>query len=452
MRLIASLLIVPLILAGCTSSSPTTGAPDTINVTASFYPLAYVAERIGGTYATVTTVTPPGAEPHDFEPTARDIAELQSADVLIFNGAGLDPWAERVAPKLTEKGVTVIRATDGLTLRKNEEHHDDETSGEMPFEWAGNFTLNAGRYAWSFAKVGGSYADPAMRMVILPTTSGDAAGIEAVEEKAIAHFADDTTTAVSGGDTLTPNETAYTLTFDATKNVTTFVIDIQTAGAYTFFTEHMPTEFEADTHFFKDATGADVEPMATEPAEEEGGHHHHHGAFDPHVWLDPTMLVTMTETIETGFTKADPAHAADYHANAAKLRADLTALDGAFQTNLARCELREIVVSHDAFNYLGSRYGITPLAIAGLSPDVEPSPARLAELATVAKEKGIRHIFFETLVSPRLADTLAREIGAETLVLDPIESLTTDELKAGADYLSVMRENLTHLKTAMRCE
>jgi zinc transport system substrate-binding protein len=114
--------------------------------------------------------------------------------------------------------------------------------------------------------------------------------------------------------------------------------------------------------------------------------------------------------------------------------------------------LNEIVVSHQAFNYLAKRYGFTTLYISGISPDEEPSPKRIAEIATLAKEKNIKYIFFETLVSPKIANTIASEIGAQTLILNPLEGLTADDIKTGKSYISIMKANLINLQKAMECQ
>lgn len=121
------------------------------------------------------------------------------------------------------------------------------------------------------------------------------------------------------------------------------------------------------------------------------------------------------------------------------------------RTGLSNCALDAVIVSHDAFRYLAGRYDFHTLEIAGLAPSAEPSPARLAELSGIAKEEGIRHVFFETQVSPALSETLAEEIGAETLVLHSLETLTEQERSSGMTYIDLMRKNLDNLRTALEC-
>jgi zinc transport system substrate-binding protein len=145
----------------------------------------------------------------------------------------------------------------------------------------------------------------------------------------------------------------------------------------------------------------------------------------------------------------DPEHAEDYAANAAALRADLEALDQEFSDGLAQCERHTVVVSHDAFGYLG-RYGLEFESIAGLSPDAEPTPADLGHLQELIVDEGITTVFYESLVSPAIAEQLAADTGVETAVLDPIEGLTDET--TDDDYLSLMKANLAALEEANGCE
>jgi zinc transport system substrate-binding protein len=171
------------------------------------------------------------------------------------------------------------------------------------------------------------------------------------------------------------------------------------------------------------------------------------GGKDPHVWLDPTRLATIGDRLAERLGTVDPAHAADFTARAAALRSDLQALDAEYTRQLTTCGRREIVTSHTAFNYLALRYHLQQVGITGISPEAEPSAQRLGAVAAEAKAHGATTIFFETLVSPKVAETIAREVGAKTAVLDPLEGLTDP----GGDYLSVMRTNLNTLVTALGC-
>lgn len=170
---------------------------------------------------------------------------------------------------------------------------------------------------------------------------------------------------------------------------------------------------------------------------------------DPHFWLDPTRLSKVAAAFAAQMESADPAHAADYRANLSRLQHRLARLDHDFRVGLAHCARREIVVSHQAFGYLGRRYGLGVIAINGLSPDAEPSPAHLRQLHDLIRQKGITTVFTEELASPALADTLARELGLRTAVLDPIEGL--GPRTADQSYFTLMRHDLAALKEANDC-
>ncbi len=174
-------------------------------------------------------------------------------------------------------------------------------------------------------------------------------------------------------------------------------------------------------------------------------------AEDPHFWLDPTRMAEATVAIGAALARAGPDDAATFSANVAEYRGELDALDAEFARVLASCARREIVTSHAAFHYLAERYGLEQLAIAGVGPESEPDPERLADLADLIDEHGVTTVFYETLVAPDLADTLAREAGVTTAVLDPIEGLSEEALGDGASYVSVMEENLASLREALGC-
>lgn len=187
--------------------------------------------------------------------------------------------------------------------------------------------------------------------------------------------------------------------------------------------------------------GADHTGEETSAEEEAGGK-------DPHVWLDPTRLAAIADKLAERLGAVDPDRAADYTARAKALRADLETLDSEYAQSLKTCQRRELVTSHTAFAYLAQRYHLEQVGISGLTPEDEPAAQRLADVAAEAREHGATTIFFETLVSPKVAETIAREVGAKTAVLDPIEGLQPDST---GDYLSVMRTNLQTLKPALGC-
>jgi zinc transport system substrate-binding protein len=182
---------------------------------------------------------------------------------------------------------------------------------------------------------------------------------------------------------------------------------------------------------------------------EEHADHDDEGAKDPHFWLDPQRMAVVATAIGAAFAERDPVNAAAYLANARSLVADLDSLDGEFRRGLAGCANTDLVTSHAAFAYLAERYGLGQEGIAGISPDVEPSAATIRDLTHRVRETGAMTVYAESLASPALAETVARETGARVVLLDPLEGLT--ETSSGSDYLEVMRANLRTLREGQRC-
>ena len=163
---------------------------------------------------------------------------------------------------------------------------------------------------------------------------------------------------------------------------------------------------------------------------------------DPHVWLDPVRYAQIGERLGQLLGAEDAA---------ARFGERLMELDGEFQAGLADCERRTIVTSHEAFGYLAERYGLDQVGVSGAEPEAEPAPRDLETIVDAVRESGATTVFVETLVSPELAETVAREAGAEVATLDPLEGLSESALAAGSDYFSVMRENLAALREALGC-
>jgi zinc transport system substrate-binding protein len=163
---------------------------------------------------------------------------------------------------------------------------------------------------------------------------------------------------------------------------------------------------------------------------------------DPHVWLDPVRYEKIVRRIGQALGREPEAR---------QLVSRLQRLDAEYRTGLASCDRREIVTSHEAFAYLAQRYGLEQIPITGLSPEAESQPADLARVVQLVKDRGVTTVYYETLVSPRIAETVARETGATTAVLDPIEGLTKDEIAQGEDYFTRMRSNLLALEKGLGC-
>ena len=295
------------LLTGCGTQPADTAADDgRLRVLTSFYPMYDFACKIGGDCIDVTNMVPSGTEPHDWEPSTNDLKNLEKADVFIYNGADMEPWADDLLVSRSD----VVEASENVELRTTDGEH-----------------------------------------------------------------------------------------------------------------EHAHEHEDAD---------------------------HHHGDFDPHVWLDPENAKIEMEAIRDALCAADPENSTVFQSNYEKYAAELDALDAEFREKLAPLPNRTIVVAHEAFGYLCDAYGLTQVGIEGLSPDSEPDPGRMAEVIDFVREHSISTIFFEELVSPKVAEAIASETGAQAKMLSPLEGLSDEQAAAGADYFSVMHDNLAALMEALK--
>lgn len=287
---ITLLLVISIILiASCSNKSESISSEDKLKVYTTFYPLYDFTKKIAGEKANVKILVPTGVEPHDFEPSPKQIAELEKADVFIYLGNAMEPWAEKIKENLQEKGVLVVKV--GEELMKDD---------------------------------------------------------------------------------------------------------------------------------------------------------------DPHIWLDPILAEKMSENILEALILADEDQKEVYEKNFDILKDKFQKLHKKYSQTLSDVRKREIITSHDAFGYMAERYNLKQIPIKGICPQEEPSPKRMAKLSKICREKNIKYIFIEPLASPKLAETLAREVGAETLVLNPIGGLTTEEQAKGEDYFSLMEKNLENLEKALK--
>jgi zinc transport system substrate-binding protein len=308
-------------------------APDKLNIKVSFYPMYEFTKNIVGGLADVETLIPAGIEPHDWEPASRDMAAITDADVLIYNGAGMEGWAEQVLDSASGSKLVTVEASKGLEI------------------------------------------------------------IEGTGEEEEGHG-----------------------------------------------------EGEADDH---NNAEADHDNDQAEGTAAEEGHGHDHGGLDPHVWLSPALAIREVRTIEAALSAASPENASAFKTNADSYVAKLEQLDQDFKDGLSNTKRKDFITQHAAFGYLAKEYGITQVPIAGLSPEQEPSAAQMVEIVEFAKAHDVKTIFFETLVSSTVADTIAQEIGAKTAVLNPIEGLTEEDRSNNLDYIGIMRQNLEALKRAL---
>jgi len=430
-----------------------------LEIVTTLFPTYDFAKQIGQDKVNVSLLLPPGVETHSFEPKPQDVVKINKADVFIYTGKYMEPWAGDILKGVSNKNLSVVDSSSGIELMSETEHDH----GDHAFEWAGSFDLEPGEYVWSFAKVGGEYADPAMKMVILPASKTGAEGIEEVEKTAEGLLKSEETDVRKAGEILAPSAaSAFRLNFDPGEEMTVFRVKIENRGTYVFFTEHMPTEFEDNEHFFKDVTGQDIEPVAQEPehehshgeAHEHGHGHHHHGGKDPHIWVDLGHAQTMVDTIAKAFAEKDSANREFYFNNAKEYKTKLADLDRRFQKILSTAKHKTIIYGgHFAFGYFAKRYGLDHESpYEGFSPNAEPSPKAIAELINKLKASGIKVIYYEELLDPKVARTIAQETGAKLELLHGAHNVSKDELSEGVTFLKIMEDNLKKLKVGLECQ
>ncbi len=444
----------------CVSCAIAENTSKKLSVVATLFPTYDFAKQVGKDKVNVTFLLPPGVEAHAFAPTPRDIVTIKKADVFIYTGEFMEPWASDILEGVSSDNLLVVDSSAGIELM-DEAGHGDHHGGGHGFEWAGAFRLSPGEYTWTFAKVDGDYADPKMKMVMLSSHLDGVAAIEDLEEKAEGLLESDAVIERVHGDTLSSNENkAFQVIFDPNKDITKFRIVIKKEGVYTFFTEHMPFEFETDEHFLKNADRQDIEPVAQAPDaghhdhHHDHHHHHHHGGKDPHIWVDLGHAQQMVDTIARAFAKKDPGNRDFYLNNAAAYKAKIAELDARFYSALSTAKHRTIIYGgHFAFGYFAKRYGLSHESpYPGFSPNAEPSPRAIADLISKMRDSGQKFIYYEELIDPKVARIIAEETGATLELLHGAHNVSKKELNAGITFLDIMEDNLEKLKTGLETQ
>ena len=442
----------------CITYAMAQNTSDNLKVVTTLFPTYDFAKQIGKDKVDVTLLLPPGVEPHAFEPNPKDVVKINKADVFVYTGKYMEPWTEDILEGISNDYLGVVDSSHGIELMDeadHDDHHADGHGGGHAFEWAGAFRLSPGVYTWTFAKVDGDYADPMMKMVVLSSHLDGVAAIEDQEENAEGLLESHDSIKKVHGDKLSSNENkAYQLVFDPNRNVTEYRIVIAIEGVYTFFTEHMPFEFEADEHFLKNTDRHDIEPIAQEPDAGHHHHHHHHGGKDPHIWVDLEHTQKMVGTIAQAFAKKDPGNKEFYLKNAAAYKLKLAALDTRFRETLSTCKHKTIIYGgHFAFGYFAKRYGLAHESpYPGFSPNAEPSPKAIAELISKMRASGQKYIYYEELIEPKVARIIAEETGATLELLHGAHNVSKKELKSGIMFLDIMEDNLQKLKLGLECQ
>ena len=353
---------------------------------------------------------------HDLKINPRQAQLLNSADKVFTLGKEMTPsmrnWENKKNTVVV--GVSAIDVDDHSDHGGHDDHsdhgrHDDHAEGA--FEWAGKFQLSKGSYKWSFEKVDGEYADPAMKMVILK--SNDIEGSEDLAKELLG--SKDSISRKNDG-TLIASNKAFVLNFDQRKDSTVFNVDIKEDGQYIFFTEHMPFEFEATQHFFKDVLNSDVEPIAQVPDEGEGHHHHDHGGLDPHVWHDPHNIIKMGDLISKSlkkdisvFNRGDRKLINERFEKADSLLEDLDSWIVEQVSSIPE-ENRVIVSKHKAMEYYGDAFGFKTISLLDFLGDSSSlRPDNISSTLKMLDEEKVQAIFPEQIPASKLLRNLSRQ-------------------------------------------
>ena len=362
---------------------------------------------------------------HDLKINPRQAQLLNSADKVFTLGKEMTPsmrnWENKKNTVVV--GVSAIDVDDHSDHGGQDDHsehggHDDHSDhgghqdhAEGAFEWAGKFQLSKGSYQWSFEKVDGEYADPAMKMVILK--SDDIEGSEDLAKELLGST--DSISRKNNG-TLIASNKAFVLNFDQRKESTVFNVDIKEDGQYIFFTEHMPFEFEATQHFFKDVSNSDVEPIAQVPDEGEGHHHHDHGGLDPHVWHDPHNIIKMGDLISKSlkkdisvFNRGDRKLINERFEKADSLLEDLDSWIVEQVSSIPE-ENRVIVSKHKAMEYYGDAFGFEIISLLDFLGDSSSlRPDNISSTLKMLDEENVQAIFPEQIPASKLLRNLSRQ-------------------------------------------
>ena len=379
----------------------------------------------------VTCLVDRKADVHDLKITPRQAQLLNKADKVFTLGKEMTPAMRN----WEEKSKTVVVGVNAIDV----ENPSPEEGGA--FEWAGLFDLSAGSYTWSFAKVDGEYADPAMKMVILESDD-----IEESEELASDLLGSDDSINKKDNASLVPSDKAYTLKFNQKKDKTVFNIEIKKDGKYAFFTEHMPFEFEADEHFLKDLARVDIEPIAQVPDEGDGHHHHHHGhgSLDPHVWHDPSNVMKMGKVISKSlkndisvFNRKDRSLINERIDSANNILGNLQRWTSK-QVSTIPVSNKVIVSKHKAMDYYGAAFGFETISLLDTLGDSSSlRPENISSVLRELKEDNVQVLFPEQVPTSKLLRNLSRQSSIPLAV----DQIFVDGLMPKGNTISVAVHN-----------
>ena len=397
------ILIFFTFLVGCNSDNQSSEGKLTVYTT--IFPLEDFTNKIGGNHVDVKSVYPPGADAHTFEPSTKTMSEMASADAFIYTGIGVEGFADKAKDVLENEEVKVVAAGEGIELLKEDEHsHEDEAHEEDEH----------------------SHEDEAHE------EDEHSHEDEAHEEDEHSHEDE-----AHEEDEHSHEDEAHE------ENEHSHEDEAHEEDEHS----HEDEAHEDDEHSHEEGAHEDDEHSHEEEAHEEDEHNHADG--DPHVWLSPTLSISLAENIKNALVELKPEAKEDFEANFQSLKEELEALDSEYKETIESAKTNKILVSHAAYGYWEKQYGLEQISVTGLSPTQEPSQKQLTKIIETAKENNIQYVIFDQNISGKIAEVVKNEINAEALTLHNLEAATEEDKKNEEDYFSLMRKNLATLKKAL---
>ncbi len=388
------------------------------NIVVSILPQQTFVEKIGGNKVSVSTMVRPGSEPHSYEPKPSQMKNISKADIYFPIGLEFEnTWLAKFATQNKKmKFIEMAKDIELLKMAGHHHHHDSHESThadeDSPYEWAGAFNLKKGTYTWSFSKVQGKYADPKMKMLIIKANKKSDDLIHSYEEIAENIFEHNKTIVAKNGDLLKTNNSFYELNFNESKNKTSFKIKIKKEGKYLFFTEHMPSEFEADEHYFKDELKNDIEASSSSQEEE-------HGGKDPHTWTSPANVKIMAKNIYNALVTFDEKNKNYYKTNYINFLKEINQTDKKIKKILSVLNANsKFMVFHPSWGYFAKEYGLEQLVIEVEGKEVKPK--MLQKIIKQARKENVKAIFTQTEFSDKSARVIAQELNIKVLKETPL--------------------------------
>ncbi|MBT2685945.1 zinc ABC transporter substrate-binding protein [Bacillus sp. ISL-37] len=405
------LLLVGLTLAGCSSSKESANKNNSeatkLTVYTTIYPLQDFAEKIGGEFVDVESIYPPNVDAHSFEPSTKDMMKLAEADLFIYSGAGIEGFAEKAEQALKNEKVMIVKATENVEMI--ESSHDHSHEGEDAHSEEEHHDKEATHSEEEHHDEDAAHSEEEHHDEDATHSEEEHHDEEAAHSDAEHH----------------DDEAAHS---DEEQN------DEEAAHS-------------EEEHHDEEAAHSDEEHQDGEAAHSDEESHDQN--FDPHVWLDPILSIKLASNIKDSLIELMPDREQEFEQNFAQLEKDLKELDNEFKSVIEQAENKHLLVAHEAYGYWSNRYGIIQIAVNGLSPTQEPSQRELTKLIEEAKEHDLKYIAFEQNVSSRVAEMIQREIGAETVTLYNLESISVEDMKNQEDYFSLMRKNLQTLEKVL---